>query len=173
MADLKLAIGTQNRAWLTVGSMSPWIEAILPGGVAVTDLKRIAIESPAIGYVAPEFAYAGKFDGIVAYSSVEHFGLGRYGDDLDPEADKKFMRQVRDCISPGGKMFLAVPVSPVGLVESCFHRIYGPEQLAALLDGWKIVAITRNGQPFTEVPFAKPAGWADWQNQPLFTLEPA
>jgi hypothetical protein len=174
MADIKAAIGSlKPKAVLTVGSMSPWIEAAISTGcdVTVTELRPIRVESDVISYAAPEVAYARKYDAVISYSSVEHFGLGRYGDDLDPGADKKWMRMIRDCISPGGRLLLAVPVGPAGKVEECYHRLYGPAGLADLTAGYKIETVTRGGQLFNEVPFVVVAK-QDWQNQPLLTLEP-
>jgi hypothetical protein len=36
------------------------------------------------GEIGPE---GRQFDGVVTYSSLEHGGLGRYGDELNPWAD--------------------------------------------------------------------------------------
>jgi hypothetical protein len=178
MADLKAAFSKLNAQSkvLTVGSMSPWIEAICEAQfqIVVTDVHPIRIfDNSLLSYFPPDVAYNpdGGYDLIIAYSSIEHFGLGRYGDDLDPDADKKWMRMIRDCIAPGGRLLLAVPLGPVGKVEECWHRIYGPVELAALLEGWKIDSITRAGRKFDNPPFEVTPGMLPWQNQPLLSLE--
>ncbi|CAN5558263.1 hypothetical protein BH10PLA1_BH10PLA1_00720 [soil metagenome] len=54
---------------------------------------------------------------------VEHIGLGRYGDPLDPDGDVKAMRELQRIVAPGGSLIFA---TPVGKPRICFnaHRIY-------------------------------------------------
>jgi hypothetical protein len=54
---------------------------------------------------------------------VEHVGLGRYGDPLDPDGDRKAMTELSRVICPGGNLIFVVPV---GQPRVCFnaHRIY-------------------------------------------------
>jgi SAM-dependent methyltransferase len=61
---------------------------------------------------------------------VEHVGLGRYGDPLDPEGDRKAMSELARVISPGGSLLFVVPV---GRPRVCFnaHRIYNFAQVCA------------------------------------------
>lgn len=33
--------------------------------------------------------FSNKFDAIASFSSLEHIGLGRYSDELDPDGDFK------------------------------------------------------------------------------------
>jgi SAM-dependent methyltransferase len=54
---------------------------------------------------------------------VEHLGLGRYGDPVDPDADLKAMRELRRVLAPGGQLLLAVPVGQPVLRFNA-HRIY-------------------------------------------------
>jgi hypothetical protein len=100
---------------------------------------------------------------IVSYSSIEHFGLGRYGDPIDPDADLKWMKMIRNCLAPGGRLVIGVPVGERDQVVECWHRIYGPTRLARLLEGWSIVKT---------IPAPKDVKH-DWQNQPVMTLVPA
>ena len=41
-------------------------------------------------------------DFVVTYSSLEHSGLGRYGDKLNPAADLEAMAQAWCMLKPGG-----------------------------------------------------------------------
>jgi hypothetical protein len=61
---------------------------------------------------------------------VEHIGLGRYGDPLDPSGDQKAMRELQRVVSPGGSLVFVVPV---GRPRVCFnaHRVYSYDQIAA------------------------------------------
>jgi SAM-dependent methyltransferase len=59
---------------------------------------------------------------------VEHIGLGRYGDPLDPGGDIKAMRELSRVLAMGGQLLFAVPV---GRPRVCFnaHRIYSYDQI--------------------------------------------
>lgn len=55
--------------------------------------------------------------------TVEHIGLGRYGDPLDPEGDLKAIRELKRVLAPGGNLLFVVPVGQAKLVFHA-HRIY-------------------------------------------------
>jgi SAM-dependent methyltransferase len=59
---------------------------------------------------------------------VEHVGLGRYGDPLDPDGDLKAMRELQRVVAPEGSLLF---VTPVGRPQIRFnaHRIYAYEQI--------------------------------------------
>jgi SAM-dependent methyltransferase len=59
---------------------------------------------------------------------VEHIGLGRYGDPIDPEGSRKALAELERVISVGGRLYLSVPV---GQERICFnaHRIFSPQTI--------------------------------------------
>lgn len=59
---------------------------------------------------------------------VEHIGLGRYGDLLDPQGDLKSIAELKRVLAPGGSLLF---VTPTGKTRLCFnaHRIYSYEQI--------------------------------------------
>lgn len=60
--------------------------------------------------------------------TVEHVGLGRYGDELDPLGDLKAIRELTRVLAPGGLLYFVVPI---GKPRVCFnaHRIYSYGQV--------------------------------------------
>lgn len=60
---------------------------------------------------------------------VEHIGLGRYGEPLDPTADLRAMRELERVIAPGGTLLLVVPVGSPRVIFNA-HRIYSHAQVA-------------------------------------------
>lgn len=64
---------------------------------------------------------------------VEHIGLGRYGDDIDPGADVRAMKELQRVLSPGGQLLFVVPV---GLPKVVFnaHRVYGCDYIVDAFD---------------------------------------
>lgn len=59
---------------------------------------------------------------------VEHVGLGRYGDPLDPEGDLKSIAELKRVLAPGGSLLFVVPVG-TPMVRFNAHRIYSHAQI--------------------------------------------
>jgi len=79
-------------------------------------------------------------DVACSYSSLEHDGLGRYGDILNPIGDLQSMAKMLSIIKPGGLFFVGFPMGLDGLRFN-LHRYYGVIRLPHLLAGWKLVEI--------------------------------
>lgn len=62
---------------------------------------------------------------------LEHVGLGRYGDPLDPRGDLKAARELQRVLAPGGQLLLVVPVGRQRIAFNA-HRIYHHETLCSL-----------------------------------------
>ena len=56
--------------------------------------------------------------------TVEHIGLGRYGDPIDYEGDLKAMRELARVLSPGGTLLFVTPVGKEAKIQFNAHRIY-------------------------------------------------
>lgn len=56
--------------------------------------------------------------------TVEHIGLGRYGDPIDYDGDLKAMRELARVLAPGGNLLFATPVGNQNEVHFNAHRIY-------------------------------------------------
>jgi SAM-dependent methyltransferase len=66
--------------------------------------------------------------------TLEHIGLGRYGDPLDPKGDVKAAMELRRVLAPGGTLLV---VTPVGRPRVCFnaHRVYSFDQICEFFGG--------------------------------------
>lgn len=58
-----------------------------------------------------------------ALCSLEHFGLGRYGDPIDPEACFKCFDNIQKKLKKGGRLYLSVPIGRERL-EFNAHRVF-------------------------------------------------
>jgi SAM-dependent methyltransferase len=70
-------------------------------------------------------------DSVISMSClhvVEHIGLGRYGDPIDPEGSRKAIAELERVIAQGGRLYISVPV---GRERICFnaHRVFAPETI--------------------------------------------
>lgn len=59
---------------------------------------------------------------------VEHIGLGRYGDRLDPDGDLKAISELQRVLAAGGTLLFVVPVGKPRIMFNA-HRIYSYEQI--------------------------------------------
>jgi SAM-dependent methyltransferase len=59
---------------------------------------------------------------------VEHIGLGRYGDPLDPDGDLKAIAELKRVLAPGGSLLFVVPVGRPKIMFNA-HRIYSYDQV--------------------------------------------
>ncbi len=55
---------------------------------------------------------------------VEHIGLGRYGDRLDPQGTKKAIAELKRVLAPGGDLYLSVPIDDENRTYFNAHRSF-------------------------------------------------
>lgn len=64
---------------------------------------------------------------------VEHIGLGRYGDPLEPEGDLKAMKELQRVLANGGDLLFVVPIGTPKIMYNA-HRIYSFQQIRDSFD---------------------------------------
>ena len=87
---------------------------------------------------------------------VEHIGLGRYGDPLDPDGDLKAIAELKRVLAPEGSLLFVVPVGKPKIVFNA-HRIYSYEQIVSYFDDLEMVDFTlipENARDGGLIPFA-------------------
>jgi SAM-dependent methyltransferase len=76
-----------------------------------------------------------SFDAVVSLSALEHFGLGRYGDEFDLQADRKAVQEIKRVLRPQGVFIFSTTITSYGpSIAFNAHRIYTKPQLKQLLD---------------------------------------
>jgi hypothetical protein len=75
------------------------------------------------------------FNIILLISTLEHFGLGGYGDIKVPEADKQAVVRISSWLSKGGQLLVTVPFGKAGVTKK--HRIYDLDRLKYLFSNFK------------------------------------
>ena len=127
---------------LDVGSAESTVALSLASmgyNVVALDLHRYPFSHPRLTVVEaaleswePEVR---PFDAIVCISTIEHVGLGWYGDDPQGEgADRRALEQLRTWLASDGLLVLTVPYGEARTDE--IERTYNEEALDALVEGW-------------------------------------
>lgn len=81
---------------------------------------------------------------------VEHIGLGRYGDPLDPDGDVRAAHELARVLAPGGNLLFVVPIGAHARIEYNAHRVYTYELVQKLFP-------TLTVREFTLIPEKKGA----------------
>lgn len=71
--------------------------------------------------------------------TVEHVGLGRYGDPIDPKGDIKAANELARVLARGGHLLFVVPIGAHAKIEWNAHRIYDYSAVLALFPTLKLV----------------------------------
>lgn len=152
---------------LVIGSETPWLEALLLfyGAREINTLEFGFIESKderIKTYTPDQFKVQflrgdiPQYDFAFTYSSIEHDGLGRYGDVLQPNGDLHTMAKLLSIVKPGGYVMVGLPCCH-DRIDWNAHRIYGPIRLQQVFSGYKLLGVypkdARMGQTSTEYSF--------------------
>lgn len=108
------------------------------------------VDIRAVDLVVPNFAFrAGSVlelpfaDGSVGSLSslcvIEHIGLGRYGDPLDPFGSEKAAAELLRVLAPGGDLYISVPVDSECRVYFNAHRGFTRDYLLSLFPGLQLM----------------------------------
>lgn len=71
----------------------------------------------------------GSVQSLSCMHVMEHVGLGRYGEPIDPGSDLKAIEELKRVLAPGGNLFFVVPVGGKAKIEFNAHRIYTPDMV--------------------------------------------
>lgn len=82
-------------------------------------------------------------ESISALCSLEHFGLGRYGDPVDPEACFKAFSAIQRVLKRGGTAYISVPIGKEH-VEFNAHRIFYAKTVIDAFSECELVSLSCN-----------------------------
>lgn len=63
-------------------------------------------------------------DSISCLHAIEHFGLGRYGDPIDPSGHKKGFNNILRMLKPNGTLYISFPIGKTNAVHFNAHRVF-------------------------------------------------
>lgn len=137
---------------LVIGSQRPWIEVIA--------VARQAKSVTTVDFNPPDCGLPEKikcltvdelnnsealYDVIISFSSIEHDGLGRYGDPIHPNGDILRMDAIASFMRPNALFILGVPIGTDLLVFNA-HRVYGRIRFPLLIQSYESIDVFWNQQ---------------------------
>lgn len=143
----------KGRKGLIVGTQYPWMEALVLhlGADEVTTLEyaKIVSNHPKMKTILPEEIASlfqngetkPSYDFVLSFSSIEHSGLGRYGDELNPFGDVIACARISCLLKSGGVFFLGLPIEKKPVTDIVLYneaRFYGTRLLARLTSGFEV-----------------------------------
>lgn len=82
---------------------------------------------------------ANSMESLSSLHAVEHFGLGRYGDRVDPDACFQAMRALARVLKPGGRLYFSVPIG-VERLEFNAHRVFDPMTIVEVFSDLELLS---------------------------------
>ena len=100
--------------------------------IEILDIRPLAgLDHPQITFLQRDLMAADPnnrniTDSLSCLHTIEHFGLGRYGDQIDPEGHLKGFQNLVDMIKPGGTLYISFPIGTDNAVHFNAHRVFHP-----------------------------------------------
>jgi len=124
-----------------IGSLSVFRE------VDVIDIRPQPLTAPNITFHCMDLMadlpadWVGKAESLSCLHTIEHFGLGRYGDKIDPDGYLKGLAQLKRLVTPGGILYLSTPIGSQR-IEFNAHRVFALGTVLGWFSaGWEIVRL--------------------------------
>ncbi|MBU3632852.1 DUF268 domain-containing protein [Polynucleobacter sp. AP-Feld-500C-C5] len=81
----------------------------------------------------------GTVNSLSCMHVIEHIGLERYGDPLEPEGDLKAIAELKRVLSKNGDLLFVVPLGDKSIIQYNAHRIYIYQQILSYFSELKLI----------------------------------
>lgn len=114
--------------------------------IEVFDVRPISTQIPGVVFKQADLMRSdrlpnlgnGYCDSLSCLHAIEHFGLGRYGDPIDPMGHERGIANMTLLLKPGGTFYLSTPIGRER-VEFNANRVFDPSDLIRLVVGHGLV----------------------------------
>ncbi|MDB5266921.1 MAG: hypothetical protein JWN89_736 [Parcubacteria group bacterium] len=94
----------------------------------MVDIRPVNLSMPGFSFVKGDILAMPFPDNSVSSLSsicvVEHIGLGRFGDSLDPFGSEKSAKELSRILAPGGNLYISLPVDTESRIYFNAHRAF-------------------------------------------------
>lgn len=120
--------------------------ASLRGNIHLIDIRPLDIAIPGVDFRQADATNLESIpddciESISALCSLEHFGLGRYGDAVDPEGFYKVIKSIGRVLTKGGHAYVSVPIGHEHL-EFNAHRVFYASTVIEAAKPMKLVELS-------------------------------
>jgi SAM-dependent methyltransferase len=129
--------------------------------VVVVDVRPLPVAIDGLTFVQADATDLRAFDdasieSLSCLHAIEHFGLGRYGDPIAPNAWHRGLCSLSRVLRPGGRLYLSTPVGEQRL-EFNAHRVFSPRTLLDAVPDLRLVSFAAVDDEGRFRPEADPA----------------
>lgn len=133
-------------AHVDIGSSLPLVAMM----TTVTEVTFVDIRPPSLP-VDPVRVVAGSLlnlpfrdrslSSLSCLNVLEHVGLGRYGDSLDPAGPGRACAELQRVLAPGGRLYLSTSVGRPRIHFNA-HRVFDPRELVEMLPELRLAEVS-------------------------------
>jgi SAM-dependent methyltransferase len=80
----------------------------------------------------------GTIHSLSCLHAIEHFGLGRYGDPINPLGHIIAINEIKRVTAPEGNLIISVPIG-IERLNFDAHRVFNPEKFINLFSGFELI----------------------------------
>lgn len=142
----KKIINSKTKLHFDIGSrVDGFIAHLLASSIKVNmiDIRPLGINVDGISFTCGDATdlsniQANSINSLSSLHVIEHFGLGRYGDNVDPNGWIKGLKAMQRIVAPGGVLYISAPVGSSN--KLCFnaHRIFEIHEFVKILNQMKL-----------------------------------
>lgn len=115
--------------------------------IELLDIRKMESSIPHVKFTQVDLMDESKVpenycDSISSLHAIEHFGLGRYGDPIDPDGHLKGFKNITKMLKPQGIFYFSVPMGRQR-IEFNAHRVFGmPYLLDIVTKDYEIISFS-------------------------------
>jgi SAM-dependent methyltransferase len=111
--------------------------------VTMVDIRPLPLSIPSLEFrkgsvLALPFA-DGSLPSVSSICVIEHIGLGRYGDPIDPWGTEKSLAELKRVVRPGGDLYLSVPLDDERRTYFNAHRAFTEPYLLEIFRPFDVI----------------------------------
>lgn len=121
----------------TIGIISQFVKTDM------VDIRQIPVSLQGLKFIKGSILNLPyKDNSIQSLSSlcvIEHIGLGRYGDEINPEGTLKAVNELKRVLAVGGVLLVSFPVDAKDKIYFNAHRAFTRESIIKMSNGLKLI----------------------------------
>jgi SAM-dependent methyltransferase len=110
--------------------------------ITVVDIRALASDIEGLTFVQGDACHldfvSGSLPSVSSLHAMEHVGLGRYGDPIDPDGCFVALRELARVVAPGGRLYLGLPIGRERLAFNS-ERVFDPRTIVATLPMLRLI----------------------------------